>query len=407
MIARVIGKTTEQSLNSGTDALDDFKKMTGEVAGICYSSSSNIDTLQMSKENAEELCDRVISKGHTSVAEHYNVSIAFQGISKLMAIMLNSFQVYSTTERSGRYTLMTGNTDREAQLYMKWLAIFKKRIKEENPNIADSVLETRARENARYVLSVLTHDTSMVYTTNVRQWNAVCNRLMHYAWYIKNFMPDDEFYCSIVDDIDDLVHNIKQTVGYGDFTDDSIYCQDMFCRLSPDSLLHEGAGVDDESFSTTYVTNYKATYVQLAQVHRHRAIKYFVMSDLRTDTFYVPKVIRGTDLENEWRSDLRSVADLVPQATLLDIKEVGYLGDFLHKCEERICARAMLETMEQTVSTLKRYKCKGVNLSVSASTALSGRFVDGRPKLKCEVRGVCHEPCNKLGIEGTPLNRKV
>lgn len=406
MLSKVLSKSTEQSFNEGTDALNGFKKLTGEIASVCYSSSFDVDDLIMSKESAESLCDKVLSKGHTSVAEHFNVSIAFQGISKLMAMMLNSFQVYSTSERSGRYTLMTGNTQREVELYIKWLDTFKELIKQDSPEILDTVLITRARENARYVLSVLTHSISMVYTTNVRQWNTICKVLERYSSYISANMPDDEFYTAVREDIEDLVHNIRVQVGYSDFKDDSLFGQDMFCCLSDNNIMKDAELSD--SFGVSYTTKYKASYAQLAQVHRHRAIKYFITSNLRTNEFYVPQILRGTEYEDEWLADLGSVAHLVPQATLLSVIEVGYLGDFLHKCDERICGRAMLETMEQTVSTLNKYRDERANLPSGAETALCDRFkADEEPKLKCDVRGICHEPCNKLGINGTPLKRKV
>lgn len=409
MIVKVLIKPMEQSLTDENSAMDSFRRLTGKAASVCYAEKCDINSLNMTQDEAESLCDKVISRGHTSVAEHYNVTLAFQGISKLLAMMLNSFQVYSTSERSGRYTLMTGNTQKEVALYSKWLSIFRKVIQENSPKINNNTLETRARENARYVLSVLTHDTSMVYTTNVRQWNAVCNTLTRYAHFIENNLAEDEFYVSVKEDIEDLVHNIKNCVGYDKFLDDSIFCQDMFCMFSNIHMMRESVDDEDtECFSTSYTTEYLASYAQLAHIHRHRAIKYFVLSRLKTGNYYIPQILRGTELEAEWLQDLSSVADLVPQATLLTVRETGYIGDFFHKCDERICARVMLETMEQTVRTLKKFRAKATKLPAYAKIALNGRFrSDGEPRLKCEVRGVCHEPCDKLGISGTPLDRKV
>ena len=58
----------------------------------------------------------------------------------MLAIVLNSLQDYATSEKSGRYTVMTGNSELECDLYEKWLNIFKKRVLEIEPDIDDDAL---------------------------------------------------------------------------------------------------------------------------------------------------------------------------------------------------------------------------------------------------------------------------
>ena len=48
---------------------------------------------------------------------------------KIIAMILNSTEFYTTSEKSARYTLMKPETEREAMLYEKWQKIFKEEIK--------------------------------------------------------------------------------------------------------------------------------------------------------------------------------------------------------------------------------------------------------------------------------------
>lgn len=409
MIIKVMSvPSIESSADSDKNALGSFKVLSGRAASVCYMEDCSIANIHMPESDAERLSDKVFGRGHSSIGEHYNISLYIQGISKLLAMILNSFQVYSTSERSGRYTIMTGNTAEEVKLYTKWLGIFKKLILENNPSIKSETLETRARENARYVLSVLTHDTTMVYTTNVRQWNAVLLTLTRYMEYIRTHFVDDEFYISFAEELEDFVHNVGVLVGFENFVSNSIPSQDMFTMFSDTHFMRKCSEPFIEHFDITYATEYEASYAQIAHIQRHRAIKYFIVGDLRTDKFYIPQIIRGIAYEREWLADLSCVADLVPQATMLKVREMGCLTDFLHKCDERICARVMLETLEQCVDTLKKYKSNSVGMISSAREVLLNRFnSDGEPRLKCEMRGGCKESCKSLGVSGTPLYRKV
>ena len=72
-------------------------------------------------------------------------------------------------------------------------------------------------------------------------------------------------------------------------------------------------------------------------------------------SYYVPKIIRNTELEKEWLNDLSKLEDNFPQAMLIKVNERGTVENFILKCQERICGAAQLEIMNQTKETLDRY----------------------------------------------------
>ena len=94
-------------------------------------------------------------------------------------MVINNEHEYTTSEKSARYTPIIRKdnsiiTEREEQLYNKWLNIFKIKIKAKYGNIYnDFKIKTLAQENARYLISVFTPATIMEYTTNFGQLNYI------------------------------------------------------------------------------------------------------------------------------------------------------------------------------------------------------------------------------------------
>ena len=79
------------------------------------------------------------------------------------------------------------------------------------------------------------------------------------------------------------------------------------------------------------------------------------MSLLEEPKYYVPPIIRNTDLEKEWLLDISSLKENFPQGMLVQINERGTIENFVLKCTERLCGCAQLEIMEQTNETLNKY----------------------------------------------------
>ena len=221
------------------EQLEQAKIFSGKNAGICYMGDSYFDSAVFDPAKALPRFVSTAKNAHHSIADHVRIEVLMEGVSKMMAIILNSLQDYATSEKSGRYTIMTGNSERECELYEKWCKIYQDAILKEESDIDDAWFTSffnkkyennpfsvksgvlyendeetsdkeaqlylltlltnnnrpsrkKAQENARYVLSVFTRSTTMGYSTSLRQWNYI------YDWcqkYLSQFMPrHDEAY---------------------------------------------------------------------------------------------------------------------------------------------------------------------------------------------------------------------
>ena len=139
-----------------------------------------------------------------------------------------------------------------------------------------------------------------------------------------------------------------------------------------------------------------ASFVSLAQAQRHRTLKYYMRLNSNNKQFYVPEMIRDTDLAKEWINDLTSIVHLYPQAELVFVIETGILPNFILKCEERLCGRAQLETMRQTLLTSQYFLSQYDEVN-----AMTKKYLDILKNTtstcgvntKCVLLGECKEPC--------------
>ena len=108
--------------------------------------------------------------------------------------------------------------------------------------------------------------------------------------------------------------------------------------------------------------------------------------------FYIPDIIKKNDnLFNEWNSDMKRISYLYPQGLMIEVTEFGTIDNFLLKCDERLCGRAQLETMNNVKEILKRFYYSE-DMSVYSDEKILGWFDDGRVKAKCEMRpGGCYD----------------
>lgn len=484
MRATVIGATTEVDLFSSDD-LKNSKVFSRKNADICYLKDSYFNSPTSSDEKAVKRFQGVAKKGHHSIADHVNIEVLFENISKMLAIVLNSLQDYATSEKSGRYTVMTGNSAEEQNLYDKWRGIFRKRILDVYPDIDDDVLYTNmskighpdviisngelsnnsmsdyddihrdclmkikntcellpsvklAQENARYMLSVFTKSTTMGYTASLRQWNYIydwCQKYINSYYYdmneeyfkwevshgeegnfvLRNKSTSEEasyFERRLYFDLLELSNFIFDNLYVDELRDMKNRCFDFLTNLSgdsnhpmagyhvmePDILMGRNEDIfsNDDYLGITYSVSYPASFVHIAQAERHRTLKYFMKFNpsYKNPEFFVPKIIRGTDLEKKWLSDLDTIKDLIPQATMVGIIETGHISDFILKCQERLCGRAQLEIMEQTEKTAKRFiEMKGKGNKV-LDTYVEQLGSTDKIATKCKLNGVCKEPCN-------------
>ena len=310
----------------------------GKSAGICYLPDTLDVLFNEPIEKTEKRAQMNIQSGHHSVFGHATYNLSLEGIPKILAMILNNEKVYNTSEKSARYTVMQ-TSDEEQELYDKWIEIYKKRITEEYPNFDEKRVKKLAQENARYLISVFTPATVMEYSTNFCQLN-----------YIINFAKD------YIDNEPDTKFSVKLKEVFKEFIAalPDLEVEGLNARFKNRKFSFFATRERKEEFGENYCTNYKATFAELAQAQRHRTLAY-EMSFSDTNEFFVPDIIKGTEYEEEWLKDIKSLEDNFPQGLLININERGTIENFVLKCQERLCGAAQLEIAKQTKETMNRY----------------------------------------------------
>lgn len=310
----------------------------GKSAGICYMPDSMDTLFSEPTEKTEKRAKGTLASGHHSVFGHVTYNLSLEGIPKILAMILNNEKMYNTSEKSARYTKMEPS-EKEEKLYEKWIDIYQKKILKEYPDIDEKKVKKLAMENARYLISVFTPATIMEYTVNFGQLNYI-------AHWFENYIRDAE----------DTPFNAKLKNVFKEFNEkisDLIVPElnsDVKCRtLSLFAKRKRG-----EEFGENYCVNYKGTFAELAQAQRHRTLSYEI-SIPDVHEYFVPPIIKGTALEEEWLKDITSLDDEFPQGLLLDINERGTVENFVMKCQERLCGAAQLEIAVQTKEILDKY----------------------------------------------------
>ena len=320
--------------------IDEALDFSGKSAGICYLPDT-LDTLfGEEKEKTLRRANGTLKSGHHSVFGHINYNFSLEGIPKILAMVLNNEKMYNTSEKSARYTKMQA-TEEEKELYEKWIEIYTKCINEKYPQIDEKRALKLAQENARGLISVFTPATTMEYTTNLGQ----INYIMHFMEnYINDTTKNSDF-------------EIKLKTVFKEFLESmpDIKINELNADIKKRELSLFAKRKDrKEEFGENYCTSYLATFSELAQAQRHRTLSYEITL-LDENKFYVPPIIRGTELEKEWLQDIKSLEKNFPQGMLIKVNERGTVENFVLKCTERLCGAAQLEIMQQTTQTMEKY----------------------------------------------------
>lgn len=380
------------------EILEDLKRISGAEAGICYMSKPYFDSYVSDPVKALNRFSTVAGTGHHSIAGHAQVAVLFEGMPKIIAMFLNNLNDYETSEKSGRYTVMDGLSEREVTLYNKWRKIFEDEInKEYNQGgfvkIDERTVQKLAMENARYLLSVFMPVT-MGYTTSLRQWNYIID------WaelYVNSDFPDNYFFNEIKKWMGVLSQQLKEILYVDELRNfKGTFGFDMINPNMTHSII--------EQYGRVYNIKYNVTFAVYAHLHRHRTLKYNMYFDGIARDFYVPKIIRGTDLEREWLEDIRSLAQYIPSGTLVCTEESGRLDKFFLKSMERNCGRAMLETMDNTFEIFEKFKRNYNRFGADEQRMIDRYSIKENPKMKGQILS-CKEPC-VWGCEGA-RNRKI
>ena len=362
-----------------------FNKMGGELAGICYMSGTLADVIKQPNEKILKRAEMVKENRHHSVFDHEYITLYLQDVPKMFAMLLNNEKVYTTSEKSARYTQMNVKGI-ELDLYTKWKEIFVRLIKSKygnEPYFDDKRIEKLAQENARYFLSVYSN-TSLAYTTSYRQLSYLYSWLKnlenHPSNLIKKLKPTADEFCLFLETnhlIDSKIADLADEKGF--------------------SLI--GQKDRKEYFGDVYSTNYYGSFAQLAQAQRHRTLSY-EMKELNFDTFYIPKIIRDNDmLKRMWVEDMLKVKDITPQGQIVQIYERGTPENFILKVKERLCTCAQLEINDQTKATLEKY------INNTDDSEIKAKLEKYNKGARCTSGFKCNTPCGFA--DGINLDREI
>lgn len=311
----------------------------GKSAGICYMPDTIETLFNEPEEKTIKRANATLNRGHHSVFDHITINLALSNIPKILAMILNNEGMYTTSEKSARYTKMQAS-EMESKLYEKWIEKFSKEIEKEYPEIEEKPRIKLAQENARYLISVFTPATIMEYSVSFRQLNYI-------ASFFKNFIenePNTEFNKMLKPFLEEFNSQIED-----------LLIPNLNADVKQRKLSLFASRNYKEEFGECYSCNYYGTFAELAQAQRHRTLRYNMQIE-ENPKFYVPKIIENNEeLKKEWLEDINSLKDLFPQGMLVKINERGTVEDFILKCKERLCGCAQLEIMLQSKEILDKY----------------------------------------------------
>lgn len=350
----------------------------GHMLGKCYTPN---DYETICKEPEEKTLGRAnfcIKNGHHSGFEHVKLTFEMNNVPKIIFMLLNNENVYTTSEQSARYTDFSEapETQRERDLYVKWCKILEKEIAKEYPKLDEKRVKKLAQENARYHISVFVK-SSMFHTIDLRQLNYIMvyfKQVISEPW-ARNDM-EKKFVKKITPLIEEFLHEMEPYKIEG-------LVPKPFKQLS----FFKNALHYEDVFEDVYAITYKLSWAAQAQNHRHRTCRYIARIPKETE-YFMPYVIRGKkELEEEWLKDIMSVADVFPQGMFIEVRERGTVEDFVEKCYERLCGCAQAEIMNVTLDTLKKMEGRLSNRPVyNYIYEKTGGFSTARcmfPEFKC------------------------
>lgn len=312
----------------------------GQAAGFCYLSEDYMEDGIYNNESSMRRANNTVKSGHHSLFDHGSIGIELKYIPKILAMILNSTEYYTTSEQSGRRTKMNPDTQLELDIYNKWVKILEKKVMDLGiPGITEKDANKLALENARGMTSVFTL-ISMEFTTTYRQFN-------YLGQWLRGLVSDlnerpNKFNLRLAKYCEELATHVEE-IAKGFVVDN----KGGYIQFLP--RQHGLPAIQDAcKIGNTYEITYYSSFSSLAQLQRHRTIHYEM--DFSGDIpgeygCYTPIIIRGDkELEQEWENDFKALADQFPQCTLVKVREEGRAYWFLKKCAERLCGRAQLET---------------------------------------------------------------
>ena len=379
----VLGATKEKYVLPKEDAII----FSGKAAGICYMPDTLDELFNEEKEKTLKRANRTLISGHHSVFDHPTYNLALEDIPKILAMILNNEGMYTTSEKSARYTKMK-LADREKELYEKWIDIYCKEISKEYPNINEKQVLKLAQENARYLISIFTPSTTMEYTVSLRQINYIMSWFEDFIDFAED-TPFNKMLKPYLKEFNKQLQNLKV---------EGLNSSIKKRKLS----LFDDRKNRKEEFGENYCVTYKGTFAEFAQAQRHRTIDYKItIPDV--NEYYIPLIIRENEnLSKEWIKDISSLYDKYPQGLLVNINERGTVENFVLKTKERLCGAAQLEIMLQTKDILDKY----IETTRNTNTEVYEYLREFESGVRCKYKDwKCTSPC--IWGPNKALTRKI
>lgn len=329
--------------------IEDLGLLAGKAAGVCYMPDDYLEKGIQDTQKARLRAEHTARSGHHSVFDHGHITFVIH-TNKMMAMLLNSINVYNTSEKSARYTIMQPGTSLEADLYEGWRQRLSQLILSKYPNIPPKEVSKLATENARYFLSVFT-PTIMEYTISFRKVYLLRDGLVDLAKACES-LPDP-FHQTLKQCAEELARLFDER-----FPDCGIHdSKNQHLRFSEYPYHSTATSFKKEVLGDSYTLVYTASFAALAQLQRHRTLRYtmYFNGDSTAMGYYVPPIVADAGLSGQWLLDMESVAHVIPQGSLVRVTEQGIFEDFALKCKERLCGRVQLETMLCTADALNKF----------------------------------------------------
>lgn len=430
---------------------EDLTILSGKAAGACYMPDDYMENGIQNVDSALNRANNNVKSGHHSVFDHGHITLELK-TNKMIAMILNSVGVYATSEKSGRYTKMHPETERELELYDKWTDIIQNLVLDEYPEMDDAwlqrlmvkktgkdvVVKNRmadvdendmeifnkllrskncpsykiAQENARYMSSVFV-PTVMLYTISYRQACLIHN----YAdiLYQNLLYTDNAFGRKLMPHIIELRDEMAKILGMNEenkavyVKDNKNQCFRFLASQHMGEIINNKFIPYDEkekilmrrikrtSIADSYTLNYRGTFTMLAQNMRHRTIRYFMyLEESGEYGYYTPPIVKKKGREDEWQNDIQSIGYCFPQGTIVEITEQGIVEDFVLKCKERLCGRAQLEIMNVHQDIAKQFYSNIDKLSYTNRKLILSMFSkEGELLPRCMFNDfTCTEGCS-------------
>ena len=274
-------------------------EFSGLEAGMCYM-PENVDTLLAEdKEKTLKRANGTMVSGHHSVFGHVKYNFVFEEIPKILAMVLNNEKVYDTSEKSARYTKMKASEEEKA-LYEKWIEIYSNEINKIYPAVKKDgkteeqiekeiksrniAIKKKAQENARYLISVFTPATTMGHTIDIRQFSYILHWMDTFCQNAEN-TKFNKLLKPVFEEFEEMCKQYK--------------IEKINTDVKQRTLSLFANREREEEWGENYSTNYLASFAEVAQAQRHRTI-YYEITLLEEPQYYVPLIIKGTKLEEEW-----------------------------------------------------------------------------------------------------------